>query len=87
MNLEVIDRECLEMIRKIFIPTLIIHGERDTLVPAKEAHDIFEHLGSGKKELLMIPSANHNDIMPVGFQKYFDALQRFIATTEIRESG
>jgi alpha-beta hydrolase superfamily lysophospholipase len=86
-NLEKIDQECLEMIQKIFIPTLIIHGERDTLVPLKEARDIFKHLGTDRKELLVIPSANHNDIMLVGFQKYFDALQRFIEVTEARESG
>lgn len=61
----------------------LIHGERDTFVPAKEAKDIFSHLGTDKKELLIIPSANHNDIMPVGFRKYFDAIQRFIEMTEI----
>lgn len=87
MNLEIIDQECLEMIHKIFIPTLVIHGEKDTLVPLKEAKDIFNHLGTDQKELLIIPSANHNDIMPVGFRKYFDTLQRFIERTGKRESG
>ena len=87
VNLEKIDQECLEMIHKIFIPTLIIHGERDTLVPLREAKDIFNHLGTDKKELLIIPSANHNDIMLVGFQKYFNAIQQFIEMTEVRESG
>jgi alpha-beta hydrolase superfamily lysophospholipase len=86
-NLEKIDQECLEMIQKIFIPTLLIHGEMDTLVPLEEAKDIFKYLGTDRKELLIIPSANHNDIMLVGFQKYFDALQRFIERTEARESG
>jgi hypothetical protein len=86
-NLEKIDQECLKMIQKIFIPTLIIHGEKDTLVPLNEAKEIFKHLGTDQKELLIIPAANHNDIMPVGFQKYFDAIQRFIEATEIRESG
>jgi alpha-beta hydrolase superfamily lysophospholipase len=85
--LEGIDQECLEMIKKIFIPTLIIHGERDTLVPLEEAKDIFKHLGTDRKELLIIPSANHNDIMLIGFQKYFDTLQRFIERIEVRESG
>ncbi len=87
VNLEKIDQECLEMIHKIFIPTLIIHGQRDTLVPLREAKDIFNHLGTDKKELLIIPSANHNDIMLVGFQKYFNAIQQFIEMTEGRESG
>ncbi len=84
-NLEEIDQQCLEMIRKIFIPTLIIHGERDTLVPLREARDIFNHLGTDKKELLVIPSGNHNDILPVGFRMYFDAIQQFIAMTNARE--
>ncbi len=87
VNLEKIDQECLEMTHKIFIPTLIIHGERDTLVPLREAKDIFNHLGTDKKELLIIPSANHNNIMLVGFQKYFNAIQQFIEMTEARESG
>ena len=87
MNLERIDQECLEMIQKIFLPTLVIHGEMDSLVPVKEAKDILKHLGTDKKELLIIPSANHNDIMLVGFQKYFNAIQRFIEITEVGESG
>jgi alpha-beta hydrolase superfamily lysophospholipase len=85
LELRRIDQECLEMIKKIFLPTLIIHGEKDTLVPIKEARDIFSHLGTDKKELLIIPSANHNDIMFVGFRKYFDAIQQFIERIEIRE--
>jgi alpha-beta hydrolase superfamily lysophospholipase len=82
VNLKKIDQECLEMIHKIFLSSLIIHGERDTLVPLREAKDIYEHLGTDKKELLIIPSADHNNIMPVGYQKYFDAIQRFMEMTE-----
>jgi alpha-beta hydrolase superfamily lysophospholipase len=84
--LERIDQECLEMIEKIFIPTLIIHGESDTLVPLKDANDLYRHLGTDTKEMLVIPSAGHNDIMFVGFQKYFDAIQQFIERTEKTES-
>jgi alpha-beta hydrolase superfamily lysophospholipase len=86
LDLERIDQECLEMIKKIFLPTLIIHGERDALVPIKEARDIFSHLGAERKELLIIPSANHNDIMLVGFRQYFDAIQQFIEARGETES-
>ncbi len=70
MGLEKIDQECVERIKKIFLPTLIIHGERDSLVPLENAKDIYEHLGTQEKELLVIPSATHNDIMLVGFKDY-----------------
>jgi len=78
VDLERIDQESVEMIRKISIPVLIMHGEQDTLVPVQEAKDLFRSLGSDKKELLTIPRATHNDIMIVGSQKYFDTLQQFI---------
>jgi hypothetical protein len=78
MDLKRIDQECVEMIRKISIPVLIMHGEQDTLVPVEEAKDLFRTLGTDKKELLTIPRATHNDIMIAGSKKYFDTLQQFI---------
>jgi pimeloyl-ACP methyl ester carboxylesterase len=81
MGLEKIDQECLERIEKISIPSLIIHGDQDWLVPLENAKDIYQHLGTREKELLIIPSATHNDIMLVGFKEYFNALQQFIERT------
>lgn len=79
--LEGIDRECVQMIEKIHLPALIIHGKDDTLVPLKEAEDLYRHLGTEKKELLIIPGATHNDLLYVGFKKYFDAISRFVEET------
>jgi alpha-beta hydrolase superfamily lysophospholipase len=81
MDLEKIDQECLKRIEKISIPSLIIHGDQDWLVPLENAKDIYQHLGTKEKELLVIPSASHNDVMLVGFKEYFNALQRFIERT------
>ena len=78
IDLKKIDQGCLEMIKEIHIPSLIIHGEQDTLVPIENARDLYEHLRTKEKELLVIPSATHNDVLIVGFTDYFDALQRFI---------
>jgi hypothetical protein len=82
MGLEKIDQGCLERIKKIFLPTLIIHGEQDSLVPLENAKDIYQHLGTKEKELLVIPSATHNDIMLVGFMDYFKAIRQFIERTD-----
>jgi pimeloyl-ACP methyl ester carboxylesterase len=81
LGLEKIDQACLERIKKIFLPTLIIHGDQDWLVPLQNARDLYHHLGTQEKELLIIPSATHNDIMLVGFKDYFKALQRFVEKT------
>jgi len=82
MGLEKIDQECLERIKKISLPSLIIHGKEDQLVPPENGKDIYQHLGTKEKELLIIPSATHNDIMLVGFKEYYNALQQFIEKTD-----
>ena len=78
MGLEKMDQECLERIEKIFLPTLILHGEQDSLVPLENARDIYRHLGTRDKKLLVIPSATHNDIMLVGIKDYFQAIRQFM---------
>jgi fermentation-respiration switch protein FrsA (DUF1100 family) len=64
------------------LPSLIIHGEADTLVPLSEARTIYEHLGSKEKNLLVIPRAGHNDLLYVGLREYFDALGKFVERTD-----
>jgi hypothetical protein len=80
IDLGAIDRQCLDMVREITTPVLIIHGEYDTLVPLEEAETLSEKIGSNEKELIIIPGANHNDIMFMGLKQYFEAIRRFIDT-------
>ena len=87
MGLEKTDRECLERIKEIFLPTLIIHGEQDSLVPLQNARDIHQYLGTEEKELLIIRSATHNDIMVVGFEEYFKAIQQFVERSDRIKDG
>ena len=87
IHLEAIDRACLELIGKVRIPSLIIHGEKDTLVPLREAEDLHAHLGTEEKELLVISSATHNDIFFVGLGQYMEALRRFVEKTERGGAG
>jgi alpha-beta hydrolase superfamily lysophospholipase len=86
-HLEAIDRACLEMIERVRIPSLIIHGEKDTLVPLEEARDLYAHVGTEEKELLVIPSATHNDIFSVGFKDYMNTLRRFVDKTDKGKQG
>ncbi len=86
-GLREIDQECLERIKKIFVRTLIIHGEQDSLVPLENAKEIYQHLGTEEKELLVIPSATHNDIMLVGFKDYFEAIEQFVERSDRIKEG
>jgi len=67
-----------EKIRLIKIPTLIIHAEQDSLIPLAEAETLFENSGAQNKKLVIIPRADHNDLMFVGLELYFKSLIEFI---------
>ena len=68
----------LELVRKIYIPTLIIHGEYDQIVPVTEGKALYENIGAKDKRLLIIPGVDHNTILLGGMQKYFEELRSFV---------
>jgi len=78
ISVDTIERASIDMAGRILLPTLVIHGEHDTLVPLQEAHDLVKYIGSDRKELVVIPKANHNNIMYAGFDQYFDVIEKFV---------
>jgi Putative lysophospholipase. len=78
---ETFNNKCIEMVTKIIIPALIIHGEYDQLVSLKQGMFLFRNLGSSQKSMLVIPGADHNDILYYGQEKYFQVIREFVETT------
>jgi len=70
----------LARIRTITVPTLIIHGEYDQIIPVTEGEALFRNSAASDKRLLIIPGAGHNDIMWIGREKYFQAIEEFALT-------
>ncbi len=68
-----------EKVRSITLPLLIIHGERDDLVPPEAAVTLYDMASSEHKEIELIPGAGHNDLLWLGMPQYFGAVARFIA--------
>jgi fermentation-respiration switch protein FrsA (DUF1100 family) len=64
-------------IRDVKLPTLIIHGESDEIIPASEGRQLFEISGAQEKFSLFIPHAGHNDIVYYGMHAYMDAVRSF----------
>jgi hypothetical protein len=65
-------------IRSIELPALIIHGELDSLIPVSAGIELHQEIGSEDKRLVIIPGAEHNDIMMVGTEQYFSAIEDFV---------
>ncbi|WP_257008185.1 alpha/beta hydrolase [Bacillus sp. FJAT-45350] len=68
----------LNQVEKNTRPLLIIHGEKDELVPTSMAHHIYE-AASGEKELWTVPYAGHIKSYTVATEKYEQRLKDFIA--------
>lgn len=70
-------------IQDVTIPTLIIHGEMDTIIPSAEGHSLLRLSGSAKKSSLFVPGAGHNDLMVEALDGYMSAVQKFVQSAGV----
>ena len=69
--------DSLSKIKSIRSPLLILHGDRDDIVPIDHGRRLFEAANS-PKEFYLIPGASHNDTYHVGGQPYWETWKRFL---------
>jgi uncharacterized protein len=62
-------------------PVLIIHAEKDHIIPFDDGQVLYDSCGSTDKTMLMIPGANHNDIFLRGIAEYMAAVKRLADKT------
>jgi len=70
-----------QKIRSITLPTLIIHGEIDILVPPPTAETLRDLLVSTTATLEIIPGAGHNDLLWIGRLQYLEAIDNLVQTS------
>lgn len=64
---------------RITVPTLILHGENDRVVPATMARTLYDAVTS-PKDMIIIPGANHINSLTIGGEKLRETIRKFIAT-------
>ena len=72
---KVVDFQNADKIRTFDKPTLIIHAERDHIIPFSDGQALYEACGAVDKSFLEIPGANHNDIFMRGISEYMAAVK------------
>lgn len=65
-------------VRKAKVPILFIHGSKDTFVPCRMCHEIYENCASPKRKLI-IEGAAHAESYYKDTEKYENALTDFFA--------
>jgi len=63
---------------RISLPTLVIHGDQDEVIPLASAKAVHDRIGAVARSLVVIPGAGHNDILWVAFDEYFGAIRGFM---------
>ena len=66
----------IQAVKKIKIPVIFIHGEKDSFVPCYMSKRLFEDCVA-PKAFLSLPDAEHGLAYPVDKEKYLDALRDF----------
>ena len=69
--------DVMEKIGRIKAPLLVLHGDRDEVIPFEQGRRVFE-AAPQPKEFYAIRGAHHNDTYIVGGEPYFAALKDFI---------
>ncbi len=67
-----------EKIKNYSGPLLIIHAEKDHIIPFNQAKLLYNSCLSKNKLILPISNANHNNILSINPQKYFQGIINFI---------
>ena len=74
-------------IAEIRIPTLIIHGEADRIIPVEEGRALYAISGAPEKTAIFIPNAGHNDLLQRDRTRYLDGIERFTRGREKRDGA
>lgn len=59
-------------------PVLLVHGDRDSIVPVAVGEALFRQLETPKKELYVVAGAGHADLYVVGGERYWARLTGFV---------
>ena len=63
----------LRRISRLRAPLLVIHGERDEIVPVSHGRALFE-AALGPKRIEVLPGVGHNDLLPLAGRRYAELI-------------
>jgi len=72
----------ISKIGKVKCPVLVIHAERDRIVPTAHGKRVFE-AANEPKELCLVPNAGHNDNLDVGRREIISAIRRVLHKADV----
>jgi fermentation-respiration switch protein FrsA (DUF1100 family) len=73
----------LSLVRRLTTPLLVLHGERDEIVPISHGRALFE-AAPGPRRMEVFPGLGHNDLVPLAGAAYAEAIASWAKGLEAR---
>ncbi len=80
-GLSITEADCFgnfEKIKEFKKPLLVIHAQFDQFIPVSDAEALMKNCPARRKQLKVIPLADHNSILSFGGSDYFTYIKTFI---------
>ncbi len=74
-----------EWAKHIHIPTLIVHGESDSFIPATQGKALYEAVDSSHKEWLTVPGGGHANVLATAMPLYAEMNSWLIRSLQRKE--
>jgi uncharacterized protein len=66
-----------EFMNRANVPVLVLHGDRDSVIPFELGRELYQRIQGSSKELVVIAGGDHNDAVARDEQAYWSAIDRF----------
>ncbi|MFO0775401.1 MAG: alpha/beta hydrolase [Nitrospiraceae bacterium] len=73
-----------DRVRTVCVPTLVVHGDRDDIIPIQLGRAVYDALGTQQKTWYAVSGADHNNVLMVGGQAYLQRLLTFLRSVRQR---
>ncbi len=67
----------IRLVGKLEAPLLLLHGERDDVVPLSQGRALFE-AAAGSKRMRVFPGLGHSDLVPLAGPAYAEAITEWV---------
>lgn len=71
-------RDNIDRMRICTLPTLILHGTEDFIIPISDADALHQASANPYNRLVKIAGAGHNDLLVRGFERYFSEISELV---------
>ncbi len=81
LQYELTQLDLSEIIKYVYMPTLVISGSDDEIVPSIDSYAVFDSSAAREKKLYLVRNGRHDNIEQLDGEDYYNCIAEFILNT------